>query len=79
MNNSYLSECFVKIPGIQKPKSLAKVLRSLDHIQTQAPEDVKKSMYEFYYYRITVYHPDVEGMVTRFLERPDLKFKVLSK
>ena len=47
------------------------------YIESLAPDNIKKIMYEFCEYRVVVYHPDVEEKVRDFLELPDLTFKVL--
>lgn len=77
MNNTYLSETFVKIPGIRKPKQLAKRIEGKGYLQTTSPDLTPKNQYEFFPYRVVCYHPIAEQIVKKFLEKDDLNFTVL--
>lgn len=80
MNNTYLSECEVRLPGIQKAKQLAVLLRSKGYLQSTSPIETPRNRYEFYPYRVVCYHSSVEKLVKKFMEEfteKELEFKVL--
>lgn len=77
MINDYLSIAETKIPGVAKTKGLVTMLNKggKGYIETLAPANTHPSRYEFWPYKITLYHPDMEDIVRDHLKMPDLKFK----